>query len=137
MRLHEFNVRALDADIIEDDTDDRGDDNLITALQFLRNKSKDMHLTPKVRVDSLIGMVKNTGADLFNLDSLTNAFKQNEAVKSLIKDIKDDEQGVKYVFLKTFSDDDVEEEPAIAYGTKQDNPDKVVSQMADRALKND
>ena len=62
MRLHEFNVRALDADIIEDDTDDRGDDNLITALQFLRNKSKDMHLTPKVRVDSLIGMVKNTGA---------------------------------------------------------------------------
>jgi hypothetical protein len=137
MRLSEFNLKALDADIIEDDTEDRGDDNLVTALTFLRNKSRDQHLNPKVRVDSLINMVKNTGADLFNLDSLTQAFKQNQSVKNLIKDIKDDEQGVKYVFLKTFSDDDVEEETAIAYGTQQDNPDKVVSQMADRALKND
>ena len=63
MRLSEFNIKALDADIIEDDTEDRGDDNLITALTFLRNKSRDQHLNPKVRVDSLINMVKNTGAD--------------------------------------------------------------------------
>ena len=94
-------------------------------------------LQPKVRVDSLIEMVRNTGATTFNLESLTNAFKTNGSVKGLIKDIKDDEHGVKYVFLKDFSDLEVDNETAIAYGTKDDNPDKVVKQMANRALKND
>ena len=135
MRLKEFNLRALDADIVEDDAEDQGHGNLITALEFLRNRSKDKHLIPKVRVDSLISMVKNTGLDSFNLDNLTSAFKTNEAVKGLVKDIKDDEHGVKYVFLKTFNDENLDSEPAIAYGSKKDNPDKIVSQMANRAAK--
>jgi hypothetical protein len=134
MRLSEFiNVDALDAEIIEDDAEDQGHTNLVTALEFLRHRSRDKMLQPKVRVDSLIEMVRNTGAETFNLDSLTNAFKNNESVKGLIKDIKDDEHGVKYVFLKEFSDLEVDDEPAIAYGAKDDNPDKVVKQMAKRA----
>ena len=92
MRLSEFiNVDALDAEIIEDDAEDQGHTNLVTALEFLRHRSRDKMLQPKVRVDSLIEMVRNTGAETFNLDSLTNAFKNNESVKGLIKDIKDDE----------------------------------------------
>ena len=137
MRLQEFNTRALDADVLEDDADDQGHTNLVTALEFLRHRSRDKMLQPKVRVDSLIEMVRNTGATTFNLESLTNAFKTNGSVKGLIKDIKDDEHGVKYVFLKDFSDLEVDNETAIAYGTKDDNPDKVVKQMANRALKND
>ena len=136
MRFNEFKHKALDADIVEDDAEDRGDGNLVTALEFLRNRSKDKHLLPKVRVDSLITMVKNTGAEAFNLDALMNSFKTNETVKGLIKDIKDDEHGVKYAFLKTFSDDtpiDGEKPDVEAYGTKKDNPDKIVSQMAKQA----
>jgi len=135
MRLKEFNAKALDASVIEDDAD--GHDNLVTALEFLRHRSRDKMLQPKVRVDSLIEMVRNTGATTFNLQSLTTAFKMDETVKGLIKDIKDDEHGVKYVFLKDFSDLDVDNETAIAYGTKEENPDKVVKQMAKRALKDD
>ncbi len=135
MRLQEFNSKLVD-DIIEDEADARGDANLITALEFLRNRSHDKHLVPKVRVDSLIGMVKGTGHEEFNLDSLLGAFKTNESVKNLIKDIKDDEHGVKYVYLKTFSDDAIDDAPTLASGSRAMNPEKTVDAMASRALKN-
>lgn len=135
MRLREFNDKLAD-DIIEDEADARGDANLITALEFLRNRSHDKHLVPKVRVDSLIGMVKGTGQQEFNLDSLLGAFKTNESVKNLIKDIKDDEHGVKYVYLKTFSDDAIDDAPTLASGSRAMNPEKTVDAMAQRALKN-
>ena len=135
MRLSEFNDKLAD-DIIEDEADSRGDANLITALEFLRNHSHDRHLVPKVRVDSLIGMIKGNDQTEFNLDSLLGAFKTNETVKSLIKDIKDDEHGVKYVYLKTFSDDKIDDAPTLASGTRAMNPEKTVDAMAQRALKN-
>ena len=135
MRLNEFNSKLAD-DIIEDEADSRGDANLITALEFLRNRSHDRHLVPKVRVDSLINMVKGTGQNDFNLDGLLGAFKTNETVKNLIKDIKDDDGGVKYVYLKTFSDDAVDDSPTLASGSKAMNPEKTVGAMASRALKN-
>jgi hypothetical protein len=71
MRLNEFSTKEID-EVLEDDADSRGDANLITALEFLRNRSHDRHLVPKVRVDSLINMVKGTGHNEFNLD---NKFK--------------------------------------------------------------
>ena len=60
MRLREFT--ASHAAMIEDEADDRGDSNLIAALSFLQNRSANQHLVPKVRVDALINMVQNTGA---------------------------------------------------------------------------
>ena len=135
MRLREF-TKDFDDSIIEDEADSRGDANLITALEFLRNRSHDSHLVPKVRVDSLINMVKGTDQSEFNLDSLLGAFKTNETVKSLIKDIKDDEHGVKYVYLKTFSDDNADDSPTLASGSMAANPEKTVDAMAQRALKN-
>jgi hypothetical protein len=132
MRLFEF-TKSHD-DIIEDEADSRGDANLITALEYLRNRSHDRHLVPKVRVDSLIGMVKGTGKEEFNLDGLLGAFKTNETVKSLIKDIKDDEHGVKYVYLKQFADDTADDSPTLASGSRAANPEKTVDAMAQRAL---
>jgi hypothetical protein len=96
MRLHEFSKNY--AEIIEDEAESRGDSNLIAALSFLQNRSANQHLVPKVRADSLINMVKNTGVNEFNLESLLNAHKTNDSVKSLIKDIKDDENGTKYIY---------------------------------------
>jgi len=135
MRIREF-TKDFDDSIIEDEADSRGDANLITALEFLRQRSHDSHLVPKVRVDSLINMIKGTDQSEFNLDSLLGAFKTNETVKSLIKDIKDDEHGVKYVYLKTFSDDKVDDAPTLASGSAAANPEKTVDAMAQRALKN-
>lgn len=133
MRLNEFSTKEID-EVLEDDADSRGDANLITALEFLRNRSHDRHLVPKVRVDSLINMVKGTGHNEFNLDNLLGAFKTNESVKSLIKDIKDDEHGVKYVYLKQFSDDTSNDSPTLASGSRAANPEKTVDAMAQRAL---
>ena len=42
MRLNEFSGKLAD-DIIEDEADTRGDANLITALEFLRNRSHDRY----------------------------------------------------------------------------------------------
>lgn len=135
MRIREF-TKDFDDSIIEDEADSRGDANLITALEFLRNRSHDSHLVPKVRVDSLINMIKGTDQTEFNLDSLLGAFKTNETVKNLIKDIKDDEHGVKYVYLKTFSDDSADDTATLAGGSSAMNPEKTVDAMAQRALKN-
>lgn len=135
MRLTEFNGKLAD-DIIEDEADSRGDADLITALEFLRQRSHDSHLVPKVRVDSLINMIRGGDQSEFNLDSLLGAFKTNEKVKNLIKDIKDDEHGVKYVYLKTFSDDAIDDAPTLASGSRAMNPEKTVDAMAARALKN-
>lgn len=130
MRLNEFNGDSYD-DIIEDEADSRGDANLITALEFLRGRSQQKHLVPKVRVDSLIQMVQNTGHKEFNLEALQGAFKTNDTVKGLIKDIKDDVNGVKYVYLNGFDDS---EDEALGSDAAQSAPEKTVAGMANRAL---
>lgn len=130
MRLNEFSGQGYE-DIIEDEADSRGDANLITALQFLRSRSEEKHLVPKVRVDSLIQMVQNTGHKEFNLEALQGAFKTNDTVKGLINDIKDDVNGVKYVYLSGG------EESADSLGgddASKTAPEKTVAGMANRAL---
>ena len=54
----------------------------------------------------------------------------------LITDIKDDENGVKYVYLKTFDDDGFGDTGEIGDTTGKTAPEKTVSQMAGRALGN-
>lgn len=129
MRLNEFNGQY--EDIIEDDADSRGDANLITALEFLRSRGQQKHLVPKVRVDSLIQMVQNTGHKEFNFEALQGAFKTNDTVKGLVKDIKDDANGVKYVYLTGFDDS---EDDALGGDAAQTAPEKTVASMANRAL---
>jgi len=132
MRLNEF---VYDEDIIEDEADARGDMDLITTLEFLRNQSAGKHLVPRVRVDSLINMINmHSDSETFSNSSLMNAFKTNEVVKNLIANIKDDENtGIKYVYLTPMDDSDDLAGDAEAVKSE---PEKVVSSMANKAIAN-
>jgi hypothetical protein len=123
--------------MIEDEAETRGDSVLATALEELRNRAHG-HSVPRVRVDSLVNLVKRLpGGESFNAESLEAARKSNETIKNLITDIKDDENGVKYVYLATFSDDGFGDEATPGAGEAgQTAPEKTVSSMANRALGN-
>jgi hypothetical protein len=137
MRLNEF---VYDEDIVEDEAEARGDMDLITTLEFLRNQSAGKHLVPRVRVDSLINMINmHNGNETFSNPSLMNAFKSNEVVKNLIADIKDDEStGIKYVYLQPTESDDPDQIDGSADGATavKTEPEKVVSNMANKAIAN-
>ena len=133
MQVKEIILESDFDDIIEDEADTRGDANLITALEFLRNRSRDKHLVPKVRTDSLINMVRNTGQEEFSLDALLDAFKTNDTVKGLIKDIKDDANGNKYVYLQTFADENSDDVSLLDPDAPKTPPEKTVASMAKRA----
>jgi len=120
-------------DMLEDEADGRGDANLLTTLEFLRNRAHDTHIQPRIRVDSLINLVQTTGEQQFNLENLIAAFKDNPNVKNLIKDIKDDPSGVKYVYLEPFADDT--DMPAeIGQEIPKTAPERTVDSMAKSAL---
>jgi hypothetical protein len=136
MRIREVIVENLDEyldEVLEDEADGRGDANLLTTLEFLRNRAHDTHIQPRIRVDSLINLVQGTGEQQFNLENLLAAYKNNPDVKSLIKDIKDDASGVKYVYLEPFADDEktVDLDNNLAPKTA---PERTVDSMAKSAL---
>ena len=136
MRAHEFLSEGSIDGIIEDEADQRGDDNLANALETLRNQAHDTHDVPMVRVDSLINIVrKMPGTEMFSVENLMDAYKSNETIKNLIKDIKDNKDGIKYVYLTTFADDPDTGEDLLgqAAGGVTD-PTKTIGSMAKRAL---
>lgn len=142
MRAREFIFEANPTDlsdpndVIEDEADVRGDGNLASALETLRNQAHDTHDVPMVRVDSLINIVRNMpGTEMFTVENLLDAYKSNESIKNLIKDIKDNKDGVKYVYLTTFADEpDSEDEIIGSEVSKISEPEKTVGSMAKRAL---
>jgi hypothetical protein len=70
----------------------------------------------------------------FNLDTLDQAMSNNEALKELIKDIKDDEKtGTKYVYLAPPESELDSSDPLGAETAAPGDPAKVVSSMAKRA----
>ena len=133
MRAYEFIVEGLN-DIIEDEADSRGDGNLITTLETLRNRAHTTHDVPMVRVDSLINIIRKIpGSEMFTVENLLDAYKTNDTVKNLIKDIKDNKDGVKYAYLATFADDPETGDTSVET-TKISNPEKTVDSMAKRTL---
>lgn len=136
MRIKEVITEDFDTyidEVLEDEADGRGDANLLTTLEFLRNRAHDTHIQPRIRVDSLINLVQGTGEQQFNLENLLAAYKDNQDVKNLIKDIKDDSSGVKYVYLEPFADD--EEMGDIASdGAPKTAPERTIDSMAKSAL---
>lgn len=124
-------------DMIEDEADTRGDSVLVTTLEELRNRARG-HSVPRVRVDSLVNLVKRLpGGEMFNAEALESARKSNEAVKNLVADIKDDENGIKYVYLAPADDAFSTGEPGLDGGDAgKTAPEKTVSSMANRALGN-
>jgi hypothetical protein len=120
-------------DMIEDEAEGRGDANLITTLEFLRNRAHDTHVQPRVRADSLINLVQTTGNQQFTLENLLDSYRDNENIKSLIKDIKDDSTGVKYVYLVPFADDSEVAGMGDEFAPRTP-PERTVDSMAKSAL---
>jgi hypothetical protein len=133
MRAYEFISESMH-DIIEDEADARGDNNLITTLETLRNRAHETHDVPMVRVDSLINIIRKIpGSEMFTVENLLDAYKTNDVVKNLIKNIKDNKDGVKYAYLTTFADDPESGDDSLE-STKITNPEKTVASMVKRSL---
>ena len=136
MRFREFKLQLReDGDLshfVEDDADHLANDALIDTLRELQYSS-DHAAVPKISVEALINLVRsNPGAEAFTLDTLQKAKQHNEAVKSIIANIRDDENGQKYVFINPV-DSDVEV-PGEDGEVSKTAPEKTVSAMANRAL---
>ena len=123
-------------DMIEDEAETRGDMVLATALEELRNRAHG-HSVPRVRVDALVNLVKRLpGGEMFNAAALEAAKSSNETIGNLIKDIKDDENGVKYVYLAPFEDDGFGGDSTAGADADAAGNEKTVASMAGRAAGN-
>jgi len=128
MRAREFIVEGISSGPVLS--------NLLSVLDNLRNRYE---VPPPVRVDSLVNMVRKLpGSEMFNIDTLLSAYETNSALKNLIKDVKDDSNGVKVIHLKPALDVIDPESEVVAEPekpTKISSPEKTVDQMSQRALK--
>jgi hypothetical protein len=141
MKIFEIIREDLELDdhtsAIEDEADTRGDSALITALEWLRNEAQSSSaVTPRVKVDTVIERVRAIpGNEAFNFAALDAAHDHNETVKSLIKDIKDDEKtGSKYIYL-ALPENTIDEPGPGGEGTDPADSAKIVSKMAANASK--
>jgi hypothetical protein len=137
MRIRDIILESdLVDEVIEDEADSRGDEALITTLEWLRHEATDSSaVTPRVKVDTIIDRVRAIpGNEAFNYAALEAAHDHNDTVKSLIKDIKDDEKsGTKYVYLALPENTIDNTDPLGAQGAPAGDPSKIVSKMASRA----
>ena len=134
MKIFEIiNEDVLD-EIIEDEANDPVINYLIEILESLQARAYNFHKIPRVRADSLINLVQMEHPQ-FNLDILQNARTNNTVVKDLIKDIKDDATGIKYVYITQYADDADEESKLPNDETAPKTaPEKTVDSMAKSAL---
>ena len=149
MRICEIITEAMDAmdamgsddagdGMVKDKSDRPEYTALITALENLRNSNPGAK-SPSIEADVLINMVKHIpGGEGFHQALLDSAAKDNDIVRSLIKDIKvDPHDGKNYVNLQP---PESESEPGsddagLGLGSSPDNGSKVVAGMAKRAAK--
>lgn len=124
-------------DFIEDDADHEANDALINTLRELQFSAGTKKI-PKIAVSALLNLVKTKpGGEAFDLNALDKAKKNDETVKTMIKSIEDNDEGVKYVFLNPTEPIDG---PAGDVGGGADGtagmtaPEKTVASMANRAL---
>ena len=139
MRISEIIFEDLAGGAIEDEAETRGDSALLTALEWLRTEAEAASaVTPRVAVDTVINRVRNIpGNEAFNFAALDAAFKSNDAVKSLIKSIKDDTHtGGKYIYLSPPESEVDDSDPLGADSAPKGDPTKIVSKMAARAAAN-
>ena len=137
MRIRDIILESdLEFEAIEDEAETRGDSALITALEWLRHEAQESNaVTPRVAVDTVIQRVRGIpGNEAFNYAALEGAKEHNDAVKSLIKDIKDDPKtGAKYIYLALPENTIDDSDPLGAEIAAPGDPAKVVSSMAKRA----
>lgn len=117
---------------LEDAADSRGDENIISALGTLKNQSQDTHTEPRIKVGALVNILRNMpGTEMFSAENLKDAVKSNPKVKALIKDIKDNDEGISYVYISTNSNDELGD---LNTQVPTSDPEKTVGSMAKRAL---
>jgi len=120
--------------------------NLIGVLDTLRNRFGDLGQEPRVRVDSLVNMVREIpGSEMFNVDTLKDLYDNDATVKNLISSIKKDDSGSRYIYLspaigqasdlETGLDSEENGEP-VGDGDVEagPGPEATVSKMSKRAL---
>ena len=106
--------------------------NLMPVLMFLRKRSEDKELSPKLHTDSLIQLVQNAGDTTFDYNALVDAYENNDSVKELIKSFNKDT-------IELTSDSDVDSEEhggEEEHPEPEQNPEETVKQMAKKAAKN-
>lgn len=118
--------------------------NLISVLDTLRNRFGDVDQEPRVRVDSLISMVRDIpGSEMFNVDTLKDLYDENSTVKNLISSIKKDESGIRYIHLSPaigqvgdieIDSDSSTNDSSGDVGSDSQGPENTVQQMSKRAL---
>lgn len=136
MRFSEIISEASSIDgLVEDEAQDPAILDLIAIIDEWRFQSGHLHTVPKLRAVSLINLMKKDHPE-FTLEILEKAKANNEMVKKLIKDIKDDERGVKYVYLTPAADEDGEETEVGDMSAPRAPAEKIVGSMAKSALAN-
>lgn len=120
--------------------------NLISVLDTLRNRFADLGQEPRVRVDSLVNMVRKIpGSEMFNVDTLKKFYDDPElTVKNYISDIRQDDDRNTVIYLKPAigqvgnieTEPEPEETPDIGDGDVEAGvgPENTVHQMSKRAL---
>ena len=118
--------------------------NLTGVLDTLRNRFGDLGQEPRVRVDSLVNMVRKIpGSEMFNVDTLKDLYDSDPTVKNFISNIKKDDTGNRYIYLKPaigqVSDIETGADSEIADTGNGDidagpGPEATVDKMASRAL---
>jgi hypothetical protein len=140
MRIRDIITESeIEFEAIEDEAETRGDSALITTLELLRHEATQSDaITPRVKVDTVIQRVRAIpGNEQFNYAALEAAKEHNDAIKNLIKDIKDDEKtGAKYVYLALPENTIDNSDPLGARTAPAGDPNKIVSKMADKARNN-
>ena len=120
MRLHEFT----------NDTKNTPESNLLTALELIQHRYKDLEKVPNVSTQSLINLVRNTDRT-FDYEALAQANETNPAVKNLIKSFNKD-----VVEIKPIEPVEDSEETTTNVGDETtDAPVDTVANMAKRAAK--
>ena len=148
MKIRDVVVENVIDDMLEDGSEDHENAALLTILNYLQNRAANSHKQPRIRADSLVNLVQAAGFPQFNYDTLVNIAKNNERVKSIVKDIKDvtvqSQDGkvalgqggelVKYVYIRPVDveDENIDSEADAAPKTA---PEKTVDSMAKRAAK--
>ena len=132
MRISEIICEDVLDEIIEDEANDPVIMYLIEILDGIRERSHNLHQIPKVRADALINLVQLQHPQ-FNLDILEMAKSSNDTVNELIKDIKDDATGIKYIYITPFAEES-EEADAGDENAPKTAPERTVDAMAKSAL---
>lgn len=134
MKISEILRESMDlSELIEDDADSQVEELLATTLREIQFSAEHAQV-PKISVEALINLVKmKPGGEAFTLEELKKVHQNSDMIKNMIASIKDDDSGVKYVFIRPVDSDMDVDSDSDAEAVKTP-PEKTVSSMANRAL---